>query len=140
MTDTLSKSERSKNMSNIKSKNTSLEVRVRSYLHRKGFRYRIHAQLPGKPDLVFPKKKIVVFINGCFWHGHDCESYKIPATNTIFWSEKIKKNKARDILNIKKLEASGWSVITVWQCELKNKKKFEERMKLLSQELNILYK
>lgn len=94
---------------------------VRHFLWHRGFRYRLHVKnLPGKPDIVLPKYRTVVFINGCFWHGHDgCKDFVVPKTNTDFWLEKIGRNKARDLQDEASLTASGWKVITIWECELK---------------------
>ncbi len=120
MSDIFSKKKRSQIMSNVKSKNTKPEVIVRKYLHSKGFRYRINVkELPGKPDIVLPKYKTVIFVNGCFWHGHDCPAGKLPETNRKFWEEKINGNKKRDKKNYKKLNESGWKVIIIWECEIK---------------------
>lgn len=108
-------------MSKIRSKNTLPEMIVRKYLHSKGFRYRLHdKKLPGKPDIVLPKYKTAIFIQGCFWHGHEgCKYHRIPKSNTEYWSGKICRNVSRDQLNQKALRESGWNVILVWECELK---------------------
>lgn len=109
-------------MANISGKNTKPEMIVRKGLHASGFRYRLHVKdLPGKPDLVFPKFKSVVFVNGCFWHGHSCHSFQWPKTNAHFWKEKITKNTERDQRNLIRLENEGWKVITIWECALKNR-------------------
>lgn len=107
-------------MSKISGKDTKLEILVRKYLFSKGFRFRKNAKdLPGKPDIVLPKYKTIIFINGCFWHGHEnCKKAILPATNTKFWREKISGNIIRDKGNIQKLREMGYKVITVWQCEL----------------------
>lgn len=121
MTDIKSKEERSKNMAAVKGKNTKPEMIVRKYLFLKGMRYRIHVKsLPGNPDIVLPKYKTVVFINGCFWHGHDaCKYNRLPKSNIDFWESKIKNNKIRDILNESKLKEQGWRVIRIWECEIR---------------------
>ena len=121
MADVHSKETRSYNMSRIKGKNTKPEMLVRQFLHANGFRYRLHVKdLPGKPDIVLPKYKTVIFIQGCFWHGHDqCRYYVIPKTKTEWWLNKINGNKTKDIMNIESLKKSGWQVIEVWECELK---------------------
>ena len=107
-------------MSHVKNKNTAPEVKLRSILHRAGFRFRIYRKdLPGKPDIVLPKYNAVIFVNGCFWHGHDCKRGRRPQTNQSFWSEKINKNMERDKLAITALEKLGWRVLVVWECEIK---------------------
>jgi len=111
---------RTRNMRAIRNKDTKPELLIRKGLHAAGFRYRLGgAGLPGRPDLVFPKYKIVIFIHGCFWHGHNCKFFKTPATRTEFWLEKINSNKSRDQKNIQLLLARGWNVIIVWECALK---------------------
>ncbi|MEN7547811.1 DNA mismatch endonuclease Vsr [Rapidithrix thailandica] len=116
---------RSYNMSRIKGKDTKPEMLVRKFLFSEGFRYRLHdKKLPGKPDLVFPKYKTVVFIHGCFWHGHEgCKYFVVPKTRTEWWIDKINKNKQRDLVNIDLLFKEGWKVIIVWECELKPEKR-----------------
>lgn len=113
-------SQRSYNMSRIRSKNTTPERIVRNELWRRGYRYRLNdKRLPGTPDLVLPKYRAVIFINGCFWHGHrGCPKYVAPKTNAQFWKEKIARNIARDELNGQRLDTLAWTVITVWECEL----------------------
>ena len=126
--------QRSYNMSHIKSKNSKPELLVRKWLWNNGYRYRLHANyLPGKPDIIFTKKKIALFVHGCFWHKHDCEYFKWPATNKKFWRDKINNNVKRDNYNNKKLKAIGWSVIIVWECDLK--KSLEKRMKRLEKKI-----
>lgn len=122
MADVKDKAARSRNMAAIKSKNTKPEETVRKYLFSKGFRYRKNdSRLIGKPDIVLPKYKTVIFVNGCFWHGHDgCRNFVVPKTNTEFWLNKIQGNKSRDILTQNNLEEEGWKVITVWECELRH--------------------
>ncbi len=126
------KQTRSYNMSQIKSRNTKPEEMVRKYLFAHGFRYRKNdKKLPGKPDIVLPKYKTVVFINGCFWHGHEgCRYYVIPKTNTEFWINKISGNIIRDVRKNEELKELGWKIITVWECELK-KARFEDTMNSL---------
>lgn len=115
---------RSRMMSGIQGKNTSPEMLIRKALHARGFRFRIHAKhLPGKPDLLFPKYKAVVFIHGCFWHGHACRYFKVPKTRTGFWLDKIGKNQARDGLQEAALKAMGWRVLVVWECAVRSMKK-----------------
>jgi DNA mismatch endonuclease vsr len=120
MSDIYSKSKRSSIMSKISGKDTKPEILVRKYLFSKGFRFRKNVKnLPGKPDIVLPKYKAVIFVNGCFWHGHEnCKKSTLPATNTEFWREKISGNIIRDKGNIQKLIGMGYKVITVWQCKL----------------------
>lgn len=114
---------RSYNMSQIRGKNTKPEILVRKFLFKNGFRYRLHdKRLPGKPDIVLKKYNTVLFVHGCFWHGHKgCKYYKIPKTNTKWWKNKIESNIEKDKVNQKKLTANGWKVITIWECELKKK-------------------
>lgn len=120
--DSLTKAKRSWNMAQIKSTNTGPEVRVRSYLHKRGFRFRLHINdLPGKPDIVLPKYKTVIFIHGCFWHHHKgCKYARNPKTNTIFWKLKFETNRKRDIKVKEKLESLGWRVIILWECSIPN--------------------
>ena len=111
-------------MSNIRGKNTKPELTVRKFLFSKGLRFRLHRKdLPGNPDIVLSKYKTVVFINGCFWHGHDgCKYYRLPKSNVEFWETKITNNKNRDVLNDIKLKELGWRVIRIWECEIKRVK------------------
>ena len=115
------KKTRSYNMSCIKGKNTKPEEIVRKYLFSQGFRYRKNdKRLPGTPDIVLPKYRTVIFVNGCFWHGHQgCRYFVVPKTNTEFWMNKIDANRIRDQKKISELEAMGWKVIVIWECELK---------------------
>jgi len=125
MADVHSKEVRSFNMSKIKGKNTKPEILVRKYLFSKGLRYRLYSKtLPGKPDIVLPKYKTVIFVNGCFWHGHEgCRYFVIPKTRTDFWINKININVQNDRVVSQLLEGMGWRVITVWECELKKDKR-----------------
>ena len=124
MTDVVDKATRSRMMSGIKGKDTQPELRVRKELHKLGFRYKLHQKgMPGKPDLVFPKYKAILFINGCFWHGHDCHLFKYPATQKEFWREKINKTKETDARNISLLMKDGWRVLNIWECSLKGSEK-----------------
>ena len=118
--DKLTKERRSWNMSRVRAKNTKPEVYVRSMLHRMGYRFRIHQKgLPGKPDIILPKYHTVVFVHGCFWHGHEgCKDFAPPKTRTGWWLNKINGNKKRDIDNVTQLKNLGWKVIIVWECEL----------------------
>jgi DNA mismatch endonuclease (patch repair protein) len=126
--------QRSWNMSRVPSKNTLLEVMVRRYLYSNGFRYRIKNTLPGRPDIIFPKKKIAVFVNGCFWHMHGCKLSNLPKTNIEFWLKKLTGNRIRDMETEFKLTSEGWKVIKLWQCDLK--KRFYETMFTLTSLLN----
>lgn len=121
MADTLTSERRSWNMSRIRGRNTGPEMRLRSLLHRAGFRFRLHAkQLPGRPDVVLPRYRTAIFVHGCFWHRHPgCRSATTPSTRREFWQEKFDGNVSRDARNRAALEAAGWTVLTVWECELK---------------------
>lgn len=116
--DVVDKATRSRMMSGIRGKDTKPELLVRSQLHRKGLRYRLHAKLPGKPDLVFPKYRTVVFVHGCFWHRHEsCHYTTTPKSNADFWQRKFVANVKRDALVQEKLTALGWRVLVVWGCQ-----------------------
>lgn len=132
MADVHSKAIRSFNMSRIKGKNTKPEMLVRKFLFSMGLRYRLHdKKLPGKPDLVFIKHGVVVFIHGCYWHGHDgCKHFVVPKTRTEWWVNKINRNKLNDSNSISELKRTGWKVITVWECELKSNKR-DKKLKSL---------
>ena len=121
MADSLAKERRSWNMSRIRGRNTGPELRLRSLLHRAGFRFRLHAkQLPGSPDVVLPKYRTAIFVHGCFWHRHPgCRNATMPSTRREFWQEKFDANVSRDARNQAALEAAGWTVLTIWECELK---------------------
>ena len=118
------KEQRSSCMKNIRSKNTTPELFVRKFLHNKGYRFRLHDEkLPGKPDLVLKKYNTIIFVNGCFWHGHkNCRDAKNPKNNSEFWKTKIKKNQQRDKKNIESLLKLGWNVLTIWECQLQKDK------------------
>lgn len=120
--DKLTVAHRSWLMSHVKSKNTGPEMLVRHLVFRMGYRYRLHdKRLPGKPDLVFSGRRKAIFVNGCFWHAHeDCRYASLPKTRVSFWQEKLQKNRIRDRANTALLQAKGWKVLTVWQCELKD--------------------
>jgi DNA mismatch endonuclease (patch repair protein) len=121
MADVHSKETRSYNMSRIKGKNTKPEMLVRKFLFSKGFRYRLHdKKLPGKPDIILPKYKTVIFVHGCFWHGHEgCKYFVVPKTRTDWWLNKINGNVANDKIKQGLLEQAGWRIINLWECELK---------------------
>ncbi len=120
MADVHSKEIRSYNMSRIKSKNTKPEMLVRQFLHANGFRYKLHDKsLPGKPDIVLPKYKTVIFVHGCFWHGHEgCKYFVVPKTRTEWWLNKINRNIVNDAKAAKALKKEGWKVIYIWECNL----------------------
>ncbi|WP_262227187.1 very short patch repair endonuclease [Stenotrophomonas maltophilia] len=127
MVDSLTPEQRSAQMSRIHGSNTKLEVLVRKGLHARGLRYRLGgAKLPGRPDIVLPKYRTVVFVHGCFWHGHDCPLYRLPKTRPEFWADKIGKNRIRDLRVTAQLEAMGWRVLTVWECSLRGKTALEQ--------------
>lgn len=120
--DFMSSDQRSAHMAKIRSKNTKPEVLLRSSLHRAGYRFRLHARyLPGRPDLVFPSRRKVIFVNGCFWHGHSCQvGSRLPKTNTEFWRVKREKNQDRDTRQRAELATLGWDAFTIWECELES--------------------
>jgi DNA mismatch endonuclease (patch repair protein) len=140
MADTLSEKERSVRMSKIRSTDTKPEIIVRKYLFSKGFRYSLHKRkLPGNPDLVLKKHGVIIYVNGCFWHGHeDCKTWRIPLSKQEFWVEKITKNRARDLRNLDKIRELGWKPIIVWECEIKNIKLRSERLAKLVKEIGKL--
>jgi DNA mismatch endonuclease, patch repair protein len=121
--DVFSREKRSQIMSRVSGKNTKPELIVRSLLHRMGYRFRLHRKdLPGKPDITLPKYKKVIFIHGCFWHGHKhCKRSSLPNTNREFWEHKIRSNAQRDYKNISSLTEKGWEVMVLWSCQIKNK-------------------
>jgi DNA mismatch endonuclease (patch repair protein) len=127
MADVHSPETRSYNMSQIKGKDTKPEIQVRKFLFAQGFRYRIHdKRLPGKPDIVLPKYKTVIFVNGCFWHGHEgCKYFVVPKTRSEWWLAKINRNIELDKLNREKLQQLGWRIITIFECNLKTKAIYE---------------
>lgn len=136
MADHLTAEKRSWNMFRIKGKDTSIEVKVRKYLFSLGFRFRKNdKRLPGKPDVVLPKYHTVIFVHGCFWHRHPgCKDAATPKTRTEFWLDKFEKNVANDRIHREALEAAGWKVITLWECDIK--KRFDETMDRVVRELN----
>ncbi|MDV7491101.1 DNA mismatch endonuclease Vsr [Acinetobacter baumannii] len=125
MIDIVDTSTRSRIMASIKGRDTKPEILIRKLLHKRGFRFRLHVkELPGKPDVVLKKYKAVIFINGCFWHGHkNCHLFKLPATRTDFWEEKINKNQLNDTKTIKLLLDNDWRVCVVWECSVRGAKK-----------------
>jgi DNA mismatch endonuclease, patch repair protein len=139
MTDVHDKKTRSYNMSQVKGKDTKPEILIRKFLFSKGFRYRLYdKKLPGKPDIVLPKYKTVIFINGCFWHGHEgCGYFVTPRTNTEWWLNKVNDTRERDKIKYKKLKESGWKILVVWECQLKTGKRnitLESLVKLICHE------
>lgn len=120
MADKIEKAVRSANMSKIKSKDTKPELKVRRILHKLGYRFRLHRRdIPGRPDIVLPRHKTVIFVNGCFWHRHnECKEASRPKTNSEYWEIKLNKNVERDRKNYSELTRSGWKIVTFWECEL----------------------
>jgi DNA mismatch endonuclease (patch repair protein) len=136
MTDIFPSEKRSWIMSQVREKNTSPELMVRSLVHRLGFRFRLHRkELPGKPDLVFPSRKKVIFVHGCFWHGHDCvRGGRVPKTNSVYWHEKIQRNIERGAQHQSELKALGWGVLVIWECEMKNPEILSRKILLFLQD------
>lgn len=127
MADVLTPEQRRHNMSRIRGRDTKPEMRIRRGLHARGFRYQLHdRKLPGRPDLKFPRYHAVIFVHGCFWHGHDCSLFKFPTTRQEFWSTKIASNRARDIRTVAALLDLGWRVANVWECCLRGSNKLPE--------------
>lgn len=119
MTDTVTSEVRSRIMSRIRSRDTAPELEVRRRLHAAGFRFRLHrSDLPGRPDIVLPRHKTAVFVNGCFWHGHDCRDGHLPSSNREYWANKIDRNMRRDQRNYKAMVELGWNVVVIWECHL----------------------
>ena len=137
MSDTLSQTQRSCNMSHIRGKNTKPEILVRRGLHARGFRFRLHnKKLPGSPDVVLPKYGVAIMVNGCFWHGHKgCRYATKPKANVEFWETKIARNQHRDEVTNAHLEGLGWHVITVWECELGGKSEAASKLDALAEEI-----
>lgn len=130
--DVFTPAKRSEIMSRIRGKDTAPEIIVRRLIHARGLRFRIHAKLPGKPDIVLPKYKSVIFVHGCFWHGHRaCRRASMPKTRKSFWEEKIAKNKARDMKVRRQLARLGYRSLTIWQCEIKDHHKLLRRVEKL---------
>jgi len=128
--DRLSPERRSWLMSRIKGANTKPEIQVRSLLHRMGYRFRLHRRdLPGTPDVVLARRATVVFVHGCFWHGHACKRTKMPKSRIEYWMEKIQGNRRRDLRKRRKLTALGWKVVIVWECELKKPDRLAEKLR-----------
>ncbi|MDE2385587.1 MAG: DNA mismatch endonuclease Vsr [Alphaproteobacteria bacterium] len=120
MPDIVDKATRSRMMAAIKGKNTKPEILVRKALHAAGFRFRLHdKKLPGKPDIVLPKYKTVIFVHGCFWHGHRCKNFRWPKTRATWWEEKITGNQTRDKVHLRELKQTGWKILTIWECQVR---------------------
>lgn len=120
MTDVLTPAQRRLNMSRIRGRDTKPELQLRHGLHAAGLRYRLHPpELPGRPDIVFPRHHAVILVHGCFWHGHDCHLFRMPATRAEFWTTKIRRNQERDERTRRTLLEEGWRVLTVWECAMK---------------------
>ncbi|MBA4327121.1 MAG: very short patch repair endonuclease [Polaromonas sp.] len=120
MVDVVDSATRSRMMSGIRGRNTKPEILIRSLLHRQGFRFRLHVRdMPGKPDIVLPRYRAVVFVHGCFWHGHSCPLFKLPGTRPDFWREKIERNQNNDNRAKRELLADGWRVGVIWECALR---------------------
>jgi DNA mismatch endonuclease (patch repair protein) len=127
MTDVVDAATRSQMMSGIRGKNTKPEVRIRSLLHRRGFRFRLHVRdLPGRPDIVLPRYRAIVLVHGCFWHGHTCPLFKLPATRRAFWHAKIRANRLNDKRASASLKKAGWRVATVWECAMKGRRRLDD--------------
>ena len=127
MADVVDAPTRSRMMSGIRGKDTRPEMTIRKALHRMGFRYRLHSRkLPGKPDMVFPKLGAVIFVHGCFWHGHDCHLFKWPSSRMQFWREKIEGNRSRDAASSERNLQAGWRVLTIWECAIKGRTRRNE--------------
>ncbi|WGT63046.1 very short patch repair endonuclease [Variovorax paradoxus] len=132
--DTMTPAERSALMSRIRSKNTKPEMVIRSLLHRMGFRFRLHRKdLPGRPDIVLPRHRKIVLIQGCFWHGHTCRLASKPKSNEGYWSVKIEANRARDVRNLAALIDQGWTVLELWECEIRRLDGLEEKLQAFMQ-------
>ena len=141
MQDVLTPSQRHHCMSSIRGKNTKPEILVRKGLHARGFRFRLHnKKLPGSPDIVLPKYGVAIMVNGCFWHGHKgCRYATEPKTNIEFWETKIARNRHRDEVTTAHLEALGWTVITIWECELRTSSQLDDRLNTLTEEIRRAY-
>ena len=137
MADRLNTQQRHRCMSRIRGKNTKPEILVRKGLHARGFRFRLHnKKLPGSPDIVLPKYGVAIMVNGCFWHGHKgCRYATEPKTNVEFWETKIARNRHRDEVTTAHLEALGWTVMTIWECELRNSSQLDERLNALAEDI-----
>ncbi|MBY5533814.1 DNA mismatch endonuclease Vsr [Rhizobium leguminosarum] len=129
MVDKLSRSDRSRLMGRVRSKDTKPEMAVRRCAHRLGYRFRLHRKdLPGNPDIVFPGKRKVIFVHGCLWHLHNCKRARIPQSNTEFWEAKLRRNAERDARAIENLQKDGWSVLVIWECEVRSDESIAEQL------------
>lgn len=132
--DTITATQRSVLMSRIRSKNTKPELAVRSVLHRLGYRFRLHRKdLPGRPDIVLPKHRKIILVQGCFWHGHTCQLASKPKSNQSYWEAKIETNRARDARNLAALREKGWIVLELWECEVRMQDNLTERLQTFMQ-------
>ena len=132
MIDRVNQATRSRIMQAVRTKNTGPELAVRSLLHRMGYRFRLHRKdLPGTPDIVFPKCRVVVFVHGCFWHAHGCSKGKLPNSRQEYWVPKLAANRLRDARHVRELEAEGWHVEIVWQCQLRDSAALAARLNML---------
>lgn len=140
MADTLTKNERSIRMGRVKSRDTSPELQVRRMIHRMGFRYRLYVrELPGRPDIVLPRHRKAVFVHGCFWHRHaalGCKLARLPKSRLEFWLPKLESNRRRDQRDMRKLRNAGWQIMVVWECQLRDKERLENRLKRFLGERN----
>jgi DNA mismatch endonuclease, patch repair protein len=138
MVDIVDSATRSRIMSKIRSKNTKPEVKLRKALFALGLRYRLHVKnLPGKPDIILPKYNAVIFLNGCFWHGHDCHLFKTPETRIEFWKNKLQRNREKDSENNESLRKIGWRIMTIWECSFRGKgKKKDTEISRISDRIN----
>ena len=136
MTDVFTPEHRSRVMASVKGRDTKPELKVRRLLHRLGARFRLHRKdLPGAPDIVLPRRKLAIFVHGCFWHGHDCaRGARVPKANRPYWEAKIGRNRSRDVVNREALEAAGWRVETIWECEMKDEAGLSDRLAVLVQQ------
>jgi len=127
MADVVDRKTRSRMMAGIQGKNTKPEIHIRSLLYKQGYRFRIHVNsLLGKPDIVLKRHNAIILVHGCFWHAHECHLFKWPSTRVEFWQTKIERNKKRDTANVEALLASGWRVLTIWECAMKGKNRLDE--------------
>jgi DNA mismatch endonuclease, patch repair protein len=130
--DTISKSARSSNMSRIRDKNTQPELAVRSVLHRMGYRFRLHSPaLPGRPDIVLPRHRKIVLVQGCFWHGHNCSIACAPKSRQHYWYPKLERTKVRDKSNILKLRNAGWQVLELWECDIRKERFIDQLVRFM---------
>lgn len=128
--DNLTPQERSNQMRLIRSGDTKPELCVRRLVHSLGYRYRLHRpELPGKPDLVFPSRRKIIFVHGCFWHGHKCKLGRVPKSNVEYWVNKIERNRNRDRNTLRRLRKLNWTCLTIWECSLHDERKLAERIK-----------